>query len=94
MNMMDSAFSRFTFFSFHDFSSFGSRRRSFLDGSDSGSEQNVLTAPAPVEMCRLRRLRLRIPEEKHSEVSLIVLLISIRFRVGAIFATSGIKDSL
>ena len=35
----------------------------FLDGS--GSEQNVLTAPAPTEMCRLRwlrhRPRLRIP---------------------------------
>ena len=51
MNMMDPVFSCFTlcvFFSMIFFSS-GAGAVTFLDGSssDSGSEQNVTTAPAP-----------------------------------------------
>ena len=64
MNMMGSAFSRFTllrFLSYGLYSLSEPEPKLFLDGSGSGSEQNIPTAPAPAEMCPLR---LRIPVEK------------------------------
>ena len=64
--MLDSSFSRFTFciFFFMIFLSFGAGAENILDGSGYGSEQNVSTAPATVEMCRPWWLRLRISAEK------------------------------
>ena len=51
---------------------FRSRSRSFLDGS--GSQQNVPKAPVPVEMCRLRRLRLRIREISRGSIYGTILI--------------------
>ena len=51
------------FFSCYNCIPFRSRSRPVSDGS--GSEQTVSAAPAPTKMCRLRRLRLRIPGFDH-----------------------------